>query len=181
MSLGNIRFKILPFQPHCALDTIINQHPFTRPSNHISLHHINPFHPPLKHKHLNKPAFSVPNSRRSHHPMTAPDMLIQLVLPIVTVPAPRHRAAKDLGASLMDPGMAKEIRLTAERAMALRAHWTQWDGRSDVERYERTLGRRDEGRTLCCGLFIGVNVGSGGKGVVASGCSVRGQWMFDEA
>ena len=154
--------KNLLFQPHCALDTITNQHPSPRPFKpHISLPHqplpIPP--PPLKHTHLSsKPACSKRSRRCRQHPMTALNMLLQLVFPRATVPgAPRHRAAKDLGASLVDLGMATEVRLTAERAMAHCARWTRRDWGSDAEREDgRTLGRRDEEWSLCYGLFIGV-------------------------
>ena len=73
-----------------------------------------------------------------------------------------------------------------DRAMALRCTLgTQWDGRSDVEREGRTLGRGDDERALCCGLLIKckcpVPCGGGGMGVIACGCGVGGQWMFDVA
>ena len=50
--------------------------------------------------------------------MTAPDVVIQLILPIAAILAARNAAAEDLGVGLVLLGVAIEIGLTAEHAVA---------------------------------------------------------------
>ena len=50
--------------------------------------------------------------------MTAPDVVIQLILPIAAILAARNAAAEDLGVGLVLLSVAIEIGLTAENAVA---------------------------------------------------------------
>ena len=121
---------------------------------------------------IGRAARSKPRGRPSLCLMTALAMLIELILPIAAIRAALSLTMKDLGASLVGLGVAKEVSLTTKGLSAHCAHWARGNRLCDgersgigVERGWKFDGRSPRGVKAVCWkrAVVASAVGVGGK------------------